>query len=126
MPQQPFAAWLAEEISLRGYDLSRRGEQTRFARAAGLKEATISRLLRGLVDPDVKTCGAIARALGYKTTHILAAAGVIPADEEELPPRPPRPLTPRDHLVGLVGDDEAAQDAVIVLLRALGKWKPSS
>jgi len=28
--------------------------------------------------------------------------------------------------VGLVGDDEAAQDAVIVLLRALGKWKSSS
>lgn len=124
--QHAFAAWLTEEISRRGYDLSQRGEQTRFARTAGIKDATISRLLRGVAGPDLKTCVDIAKALGYKTTHVLTAAGLIPAEDGEAPPAPPRPLTQRDHLVGLVGGDTAAQEAVIVLLRALKKWPRSS
>ncbi|GGV50973.1 hypothetical protein GCM10010293_62440 [Streptomyces griseoflavus] len=123
-PEQSFAAWLTQQISQRGYDLNQRGEQTRFARAAGLKAATLSRLLRGGADPDIKTCGDLARALGCKTTHVLAAAGLIPGVEEPMPT--PRPLTRRDHLVGLVGNDPAAQEAVIVLLRALRKWPESS
>jgi hypothetical protein len=65
----------------------------------------------------------IAKALGCKTTHVLAAAGLIPADEiDGVAPSPP--LSQREYLVGLVGNDPAAQDAVIVLLRALGKWTP--
>ena len=122
--QQPFANWLAEEISRRGYHLKRRGEQARFARDAGLNDSIVSRLLHGSADPDIKTCVAIARLLGYKVTHVLAAAGLIPDDEDDPTPAPPRPLTQREHLVGLVGDDTAAQDAVVVLLRALGKWTP--
>lgn len=119
--QQPFAAWLADEMPRHGYNLNRHGAQARFARDAGLNESIVSRLLRGTADPDIKTCGAIARTLGCKTTHVLVAAGLIPDDEDTVPPRP---LTQREHLVGLVGDDTAAQDAVIVLLRALGKWTP--
>lgn len=119
--QQPFAAWLAEEISRRGYNLNRHGEQARFARDAGLNDSIVSRLLRGSADPDIKTCSAIALLLGCKATYVLAAAGLIPDDEADAPPRP---LTQREHLVGLVGNDTAAQDAVIVLLRALGKWAP--
>ena len=117
--QPPFATWLAEEVARRGYDLTRHGEQARFARAAGLNDSIVSRLVRGSADPDIKTCSAIARVLGCKTTDILAAAGLIPDDERDTTPRP---LSQREHLVGLVGDDTAAQEAVIVLLRALGKW----
>lgn len=121
---KPFATWLAEEISRRGYDLNRHGEQARFARDAGLSDSIVSRLLRGSGSLDIRTCPVIARALGCKTTHVLAAAGLIPDDEVDAMPPAPRPLTKRDHLVGLVGDDTAAQEAVIVLLRALGKWAP--
>ncbi|MDX3214535.1 helix-turn-helix transcriptional regulator [Streptomyces sp. ME02-6991-2B] len=121
---RPFADWLATEIRRRGYDLDARGEQARFARDAGLNPGIVSRLLRGGADPDVRTCGAIARTLGYTTTHVLAAAGLIPGDEDTTPPTPPRALTQREALAALAGDDTAAQDAVIALLRALGKWAP--
>lgn len=120
-PQQPFSAWLAEEMFRSGYDLNRHGEQARFARDAGLNDSIVSRLLRGSADPDIRSCAPIAQVLGCKTTHVLAAAGLIPDCEVDAPPRP---LTQREHLVGLVGDDTAAQEAVIVLLRALGKWAP--
>jgi transcriptional regulator with XRE-family HTH domain len=119
--QLSFATWLAEGLSRGGYDLDRHGERSRFARDAGLSESTVSRLIRGTAGPDVRACPPIARALGCKTIHVLVAAGLIPADEADTTPRP---LTQHEHLVGLVGDDTAAQDAVIVLLRALGKWTP--
>ncbi|HEY9372866.1 helix-turn-helix transcriptional regulator [Streptomyces sp.] len=119
--QQRFAAWLAEEIAKGGYRLNRHGEQARFARDAGLNQSIVSRLLRGGAEPDIKTCRAIARVLGCKTTRVLAAAGLLPEDEVD-EPSVPRPLAQRDYLAGLVGDDTAAQEAVIVLLRALGKW----
>lgn len=121
-PQKPFATWLTTEMALRGYNLNRHGEQARFARDAGLNDSIVSRLLRGSADPDIRTCLAIARALGCKATHVLAAAaGLAPGDEVDTK-TPPRPLSQHDHLVGLVGNDTAAQEAVIVLLRALGKW----
>lgn len=119
--QQSFATWLTEGLSRRGYDLARHGERARFARDAGLSESTVSRLIRGTAAPDVRACPPIARVLGCKSTHVLVAAGLIPDDEDDTTPRP---LTQREHLVGLVGDDTAAQDAVVVLLRALGKWAP--
>lgn len=119
--QQPFGSWLASELALRGYDLNRHGTQSRFARDAELGESIVSRVLRGDAVPDIKTCAAIARVVGCKTTHVLAAAGLIPDYEVDAPPRP---LTQHEHLIGLVGDDTAAQEAVIVLLRALGKWAP--
>jgi transcriptional regulator with XRE-family HTH domain len=118
--QQAFATWLAEEMSRRGYNLNQYGEQRRFARDAGLSESSVSRLIRGTAAPDVRACPPIARVLGCKTIHVLVAAGLIPDDEDDATPRP---LTQREHLVGLVGDDTAAQEAVIVLLRALGKWR---
>ncbi|QKN87674.1 helix-turn-helix DNA-binding domain protein [Streptomyces phage Cumberbatch] len=118
-----FAAWLAAEMRRRGYDLDQRGEQARFARDADLSPGIVSRLLRASADPDIKTCGALARVLGYTTTRVLAAAGLIPDAEDDAPPAP-RPLTPRDHIAALVGDDPDAQAAVITLLRALGKWAP--
>ena len=121
--QRSFATWLAGQLRGHGYDLGQRGEQARFARDAGLNPGIVSRLLRSGADPDLGTCGAIAGVLGCTTTQVLAAAGLIPDDEVGVVP-PPRPLTPREHLVGLVGSDIAAQDAVIVLLRALGKWAP--
>lgn len=118
--QHPFGPWLTSEMALRGYDLSKYGTRSRFARDAELGESIVSRLLRGQVAPDIKTCVAIARVLGCKTTQVLTAAGLIPDEDDQAP----RPLTPREHLVGLVGDDILAQEAVIVLLRALGKWTP--
>ncbi len=121
----PFAEWLTDEMRRRGYDLAQRGEQARFARDAGLSPGIISRLLRAGADPDIKTCGAIARTLGYTTTHVLTAAGLLPdITEDTTPPTPARTLTKHEHLVALVGEDTAAQDAVITLLRALGKWAP--
>ncbi|KAB1979453.1 helix-turn-helix domain-containing protein [Streptomyces triticiradicis] len=118
--QHPFSSWLTRELALRGYDLTKYGTRSRFARDAGLGESIVSRVLRGDAVPDIKTCAAIAQVLGCQTTHVLIAAGLIP-DEGDLTSRP---LTQREHLVGLVGDDVLAQEAVIVLLRALGKWTP--
>jgi transcriptional regulator with XRE-family HTH domain len=119
-----FTDWLTTEMRRRGYDLNHRGEQARFARDAGLSPAIISRLLRTEGDPDIKTCGAIARALGYTTTRVLAAAGLVPASEDTSLSTSTRTYTQYEHLAALVGDDTAAQDAVIALLRALGKWAP--
>jgi transcriptional regulator with XRE-family HTH domain len=120
MTQQPFSSWLTRELARRGYDLAKYGTKSRFARDAGLGESIVSRVLRDEALPDIKTCTAIAGVLGCKTSEVLIATGLIP-DEGDLTPRP---LTPREHLVGLVGDDVLAQEAVIVLLRALGKWTP--
>ncbi|MFJ4925247.1 helix-turn-helix domain-containing protein [Streptomyces sp. NPDC088736] len=118
--QHPFGGWLAREMAQQGYDLSAYGTRSRFARDAGLGESIVSRALRGAAAPDIRTCVAIARVLGCKASDVLAAAGLIP-DENGEGPRPP---TPREHLVALVGDDVLAQEAVIALLRALGKWAP--
>ncbi|MFE9127114.1 hypothetical protein ACFYOF_17115 [Streptomyces sp. NPDC007148] len=118
-PQTSFPAWLTAEVSRCGYDFYAYGEQSRFARDVGLADSIVSRLVRGTSTPDVRSCVPIAKVLGCRTVDVLAAAGLIPAEEIDAPPRP---LTQHEHLVGLVGEDPGAQDAVIVLLRALGKW----
>ncbi|MFD0224421.1 hypothetical protein ACWGPD_15380 [Streptomyces hirsutus] len=53
--------------------------------------------------------------------HSTALMASLYASAEE-PTPPPRILTQQDHLVG---HDTNAQEAVIVLLRALGKWAPA-
>ncbi|MFF4177615.1 hypothetical protein [Streptomyces sp. NPDC001750] len=118
-----FAAWLTEEMRRRGYDLTERGAQSRFARDAGINPAILSRTLLGKATPDIQTCRALARVLGYTVPHVLVAAGLITHDEVDTLPEP-REYSPRDHVAALVGNDAAAQEAVIALLRALKKWAP--
>ncbi len=45
--------------------------QYRFARAAGLEQSTISRIISGLVDPNSKTIARICRATGLSPNELI-------------------------------------------------------
>ncbi|WP_159042121.1 hypothetical protein [Streptomyces sp. TP-A0875] len=117
--EQTFGEWLSQELTARGYDLRERGGGRReFAVHAGLAHGIISRALRDIGVPDIKSCGKIARALGIKTGPVLVRAGHLPADE--LPTgTTPANISQRDALEALGVYTEEDQTAVLALIRAL-------
>ncbi|QWQ43097.1 helix-turn-helix domain-containing protein [Streptomyces sp. YPW6] len=77
-----FAGWLHDQLTARGYSLSPRGGgQVRFAEAAGVSKATISRILRGEGSTDIAVLEKVGDALGVRLGVMLVEAGVIAPDE---------------------------------------------
>ncbi|MFI8200071.1 helix-turn-helix domain-containing protein [Streptomyces sp. NPDC085942] len=96
-----FAGWLHDQLTARGYSLSPRGGgQARFAEAAGVSKATISRILRGEGSTDIAVLEKIGDALGVRLGTMLVEAGVITPDELGGVQRP----------VGHMTADEAADE----------------
>ncbi|AGK80436.1 Putative helix-turn-helix domain protein [Streptomyces microflavus DSM 40593] len=79
---QNFASWLHDQLTARSYSLTPRGGgQARFAEAAGVSKATVSRILRGEGSTDIAVLEKIGQALGIRLGVILVEAGVIDPDE---------------------------------------------
>lgn len=93
-PKQ-FAAWLREQLIQRGYDLSSRGGgQKSFAERSGVSRATISRMLAGEGDTDIRVLEKLAPALGISLPAVLVAAGVLTAEEVSGVQAPAARMTP--------------------------------
>ncbi|MGW3057713.1 helix-turn-helix domain-containing protein [Streptomyces goshikiensis] len=76
---EAFAAWLRAVMERRGY--AERGGQGRFARDAGVSENNLSRILRALGTPDVRTLEPIAVFLNVPLIEVLVRACVLkPSD----------------------------------------------
>lgn len=116
---ETFGQWLSRELIARGYDLRERGGgRKQFAERAGVVPAIVSRALRDVGLPDIKSCGRIARALGIPTGPVLVRAGYLPADE--LPTSAtPAAISQRDALAALGVHTEEDRAAVLALIRAL-------
>ncbi|MFI9203300.1 helix-turn-helix domain-containing protein [Streptomyces sp. NPDC053048] len=74
-----FAAWLREQLLLRGYP--ERGGQRQFAADSGISPATVSRLLRADGVPALDTLSALSEALGVGLGDLLVRAGILTADD---------------------------------------------
>lgn len=89
-----FATWLHDQLITRGYSLTPRGGgQKRFAEAAQVSTATVSRILRGEGSTDITVLERIAEALGLRLGVILVEAGVIDSDELGAAQRPTGRMT---------------------------------
>ncbi|MGW1405061.1 helix-turn-helix domain-containing protein [Streptomyces sp. NPDC002403] len=78
-----FAAWLRDQLTQRGYDLSTRGGgQKAFAERSHISRSTISRMLSGEYEStDIRALASLADALGLPLPAVLVAAGVLTAEE---------------------------------------------
>jgi len=86
-----FAAWLRRELLSRGFDVGsqRGGARDRFAKAAGVSPALVSRTLSGERIPDFASLKKIGQALGIRLADVLIAAEL--ADVDDLIVSEPRP-----------------------------------
>jgi transcriptional regulator with XRE-family HTH domain len=107
-PTARFAARVAEAAQASGYDLTpRAGGRAALARASGMSETTITRMLNGERLPDPKFFAPLAKVIGLNPLELLVDAGVIPAEIisadtlwslSETQPSPVRssPITPEE------------------------------
>ncbi|MGW7201070.1 helix-turn-helix domain-containing protein [Streptomyces chryseus] len=93
-----FAAWLRDQLTIRGYNLALRGGgQRRFAADAGITTSTVSRMLAGEGSTDTRTLEKVAASLGVSLGEVMIRAGVLtPHDLQAVTYRDPNrpPLTP--------------------------------
>lgn len=103
-----FGEWIQQRLD------NRRWNQADFCRAAGIADATLSRIMSGTraVGPDVTT--AIARALGEPPDRVFRAAGL-------LPPVPPPVSEEQEALHILRQLPGVARDAALAMLRGLAR-----
>lgn len=73
-----FAQWLLTEMQ------TRRMSQAELARKSGLSRAMISRTLSQQSFPSWEACISIARGLDLPPENVLRAAGMLPAEIEEV------------------------------------------
>ncbi len=79
----PFGEWLMAEGAARNLT------QTQLAHASGLSQGTVSLITRGIQQPRVTTCQALARGLNIPVENVLRQAGLMDPD-------PQRPVIPPD------------------------------
>lgn len=122
-PPGDFAAWLREQLTRAGYDLSLRGGgQTRFAEASGISRATISRMLAGQGATDTRTLTLLSDALRVPLPTVLVRAGVLTEDELKgvhTPTSGPRRITPEQAADELGISDPQARDLFISMTETL-------
>ncbi|MFF1686043.1 helix-turn-helix domain-containing protein [Streptomyces sp. NPDC058254] len=128
---QEFAAWLHDQLTARGYDLSglRSGGKTAFATASGISPSTVGRLLRGDSISDTRVLGLLATALGVPLGEILVRAGVLTADELGAVQRPtdrPRRITPEQAADELGITDEHERRVFVSMTHTLQRSKPNT
>lgn len=118
-----FAAWLRRELLSRGFDVGsqRSGAKDRFAKAAGISPALVSRTLSGERIPDFASLKKIGQALNIRLADVLIAAEL--ADMDDLIVSEPRPapavelpdfidlssLPPWERAIWLIEDRSLAQ-----------------
>ncbi|GAA3958531.1 hypothetical protein GCM10023085_46180 [Actinomadura viridis] len=75
--------WLQKEMPRQGYPLvgHKAGGITRLAEAAGIPQASMSRLVNGRVEPSIDNLRKIGRVLGYQLSDMLVHAGLATREE---------------------------------------------
>lgn len=124
-----FAAWLHDQLTARGYDLSgpRSGGKTRFAEHSGLSPSTVTRLLKGDRVADIDVFRRLAAFLRVPYGEVLVRAGVISADELgaiQNPDTGPRRITPEQAAAELGIVDDHARHAFVAMVNALQRPTP--
>lgn len=74
-----FRQWLVEEMKKRRYS------QAALARAIGISQPFVSRVLRGQKPVSVDFCQKVAQALGESPEKVLRLAGILPETNEDDP-----------------------------------------
>lgn len=120
---QRFAAWLRDQLTVRGYNLSARGGgQRRFAKDSGITPSTVSRVLSGEGSTDTRTLERIATALNLSLAEVMVRAGVLtPADLQAVTHRDPTrpPMTPDEAADELGITDPHARRVFTATINAL-------
>ncbi|MEU3917086.1 helix-turn-helix transcriptional regulator [Streptomyces sp. NPDC029004] len=124
-----FAAWLHEQLSRRGYDLSgpRSGGKSAFASASGISASTVGRLLRGDHVTDTRVLAMLANALNVPLGEVLVRAGVLNQSELQAVQHPPagRPgITPEQAADELGITDEQSRRLFIAMTNTLQRQPP--
>ncbi|MFD7107715.1 XRE family transcriptional regulator [Streptomyces celluloflavus] len=124
---QEFAAWLRDQLTRRGYDLSSRGGgQTRFAEHSGIGRATINRILHSHGATDTRILALLADALHLPLGEVLVRAGIL--TEAELgavrDPSTPRRITPEQAADELGIADDQARRLFVSMTETLQRTPP--
>ncbi|MEU6080497.1 helix-turn-helix transcriptional regulator [Streptomyces sp. NPDC047108] len=84
---EEFAAWMADLMRSRGYDIDhpRGGGRTRIADDAGVHRAAVTRLLQRQSMPDLATMRGLAHALGVPVRDVLIRSGKLTEDDLPAP-----------------------------------------
>ncbi|KAB8167039.1 helix-turn-helix domain-containing protein [Streptomyces sp. 3MP-14] len=110
-----FGRYVAEAARAAGYDIDspRGGGKKKLAEDAGMSHASVSRMLAGQTIPDPRFFEPLAEALHLQLTDVLVRSGLISDDGlgPSSPPRPTRPLTPREAAAALGITDPKNIDA---------------
>lgn len=127
--ERAFAAWLHDQLTRRGYDLSglRSGGKSAFAADSGISPSTVGRLLRGDNVTDTRVLGLLAKALHVPLGEVLVRAGIL--DERELAiVRDPQPgerrITPEQAADELGITDEQARRVFVSMTETLQRTPP--
>lgn len=125
-PTARFAARVAEAAHRAGYDLSpRAGGRAALARASGLSETTITRMLKGERLPDPRAITPLAKAVGLNPLELLVEAEIIPPELiqslSETQPSPVRsnPITPEEAAEQLGIDDPYGREMLLGVIERL-------
>lgn len=106
---QRFAEFIRPAVVAAGYDIDspRGGGKKELAKATGMSQSSVGRMLSGLTMPDPQFLERLAVVLGLSLTDLLVRAGVVSdrrrmgSTETALPPRLPTSLTIEQTAQGL-------------------------
>lgn len=125
-----FAAWLRDQLTVRGYDLGLRGGgQRQFSEASGISRATVSRMLGGQGATDTRVLGLLAEALRVPLGEVLVRAGILTPGELGAVQRPEpgaRRITPEQAADELGIDDEQSRRLFVSMTHTLQRQKPDT
>lgn len=124
-----FAAWLHDQLTARGYDLTgpRSGGRGAFAADSGISPATVGRLLRGERVTDTRILGLLAEALHVSLGEVLVRVGIL--DETGLgevrePSPGARRITPEQAADELGITDEQQRALFVAMTHTLRRQPP--
>ncbi|MFF2650357.1 helix-turn-helix domain-containing protein [Streptomyces sp. NPDC058045] len=120
---EQFAAYIREAARRAGYDIDspRGGGKTAIARATGMSQSSVGRIIAGTSMPDPVYLQPLARTLRVPIEEMLVLSGLVSRESlteaREAPAQ--RPLSPRDAANDLGIRDPSMVDAFETMVRAL-------
>lgn len=116
-----FGAFIAEAARRAGYDVDspRGGGKTQLAKATGMSQASVSRMINGQTIPDPRFLEPLANALSINLQELLVRSGLV--SEGVLPRSPPRHrrLTAREAAADLGITDPASIAAFETMVKVM-------
>ncbi|MEW2297351.1 helix-turn-helix transcriptional regulator [Streptomyces sp. NPDC006743] len=128
---EQFAAWLHDQLTAKGYDLSgaRSGGKSRFAEDSGLSASTVGRLLDGKRVTDMDVLARLADQLGITLGTVLLRAGIV--EDEDLiavrePETGPDAMTPEQAATALNITDPHKRAVFVSMTETLQQPPPDT